>query len=135
MAIASAVLQHLVHTTKCKTLFITHYPQVATDLVRRYPQDLENLHMGYTEETRIDGTREVTFLYRLTSGITTESFGVECARLANVPEAILQTASERSHNMRALIEKRVRRNKYVHRLPSCCITLIISDVDCTNALV
>lgn len=111
MAIASAVLQHLVQTTKCKTLFITHYPQVATDLARRYPKDLENLHMGYTEETRIDGTREVTFLYRLTSGITAESFGVECARLAYVPETILQTASERSREMRAQIEKRIKRNK------------------------
>ena len=111
MAIASAVLQYLSQTTKCKTLFITHYPQVAQDLARRYPTCLENLHMGFTEETRIDGTREVTFLYRLTSGITAESFGVECARLAQVPEIILRRATERSQEMRSLIEKRIKRNK------------------------
>ncbi|KAH9929644.1 muts domain V-domain-containing protein [Amylocystis lapponica] len=111
MAIAGAVLQHLTQVTKCKTLFITHYPQVATDLERRFGADVENLHMGFTEDTRIDGTREVTFLYQLTSGITEESFGVECARLAGVPEAILQLASTRSQNMRATIEARVKRNK------------------------
>lgn len=111
MAIASAALQHLVQTTQCKTLFITHYPQVASELARRYPQDVENLHMGYAEETLPDGTREVTFLYRLDFGITEESFGVECARLAYVPEGILQTATKISREMRSLIEKRIRRNK------------------------
>ena len=40
MAIAQAVLQHLVQVKKCKTLFITHYPLVATELERRFPGDL-----------------------------------------------------------------------------------------------
>ena len=82
MAIAGAVLQQLVTKTKCKTLFITHYPEIALELERKYPDAVENVHMGYMEETRIDGTRQVTFLYKLTRGITTNSFGVECARLA-----------------------------------------------------
>ncbi|KAI0948577.1 hypothetical protein AcV7_009281 [Taiwanofungus camphoratus] len=111
MAIAGAVLEHLVRIIKCNTLFITHYPQVAVELERRFPSDVENLHMGFTEDTRIDGTREVTFLYRLTSGITTESFGVECARLAGLPETVLQVATARSQCMRESIEARVRRNR------------------------
>ena len=111
MAIAGAVLQHLTQVTRCKTLFITHYPQVATELERWFPAEVENLHMGYTEDTRIDGTREVTFLYRLTPGITEESFGVECARLANLPEAVLKVATARSQSMRAAIEARIKRNK------------------------
>ncbi|PCH38453.1 hypothetical protein WOLCODRAFT_65402 [Wolfiporia cocos MD-104 SS10] len=113
MAIAHAVLQHLVQTVNCRTLFITHYPEVASDLERKFPEQIQNLHMGYTEETRVDGTREVTFLYRLTSGITEESFGVECGRLAEVPESVLQLASIKSQNMRALVKDRVRRNRYV----------------------
>lgn len=111
MAIAGAVLQHLVQEVKCKTLFITHYPQVATDLERMFPTDVGNMHMGFTEETRIDGTREVTFLYRLERGLVTESFGVECARLAGLPETVLQVASEKAANMRQIIEERVRRTK------------------------
>ncbi|KAI0648249.1 muts domain V-domain-containing protein [Trametes meyenii] len=111
MAIASAVLQHLVQAVKCKTLFITHYPQVATDLERAFPSAVGNMHMGFTEETRIDGTREVTFLYRLESGLVAESFGVECARLAGLPESVLQVASTRGMSMRQGIETRIRRTK------------------------
>jgi len=111
MAVASAVLQHLLQTVKCKTLFITHYPLVATDLEKRFPKDVQSLHMGYTEDLRIDGTREITFLYRLTRGIAKESFGVECARLAGLPEHILSTATQRSELMRSIVEQRSKVNK------------------------
>ncbi|KAI0059076.1 DNA mismatch repair protein MSH3 [Artomyces pyxidatus] len=111
MAIAQAVLQHLVQVKKCKTLFITHYPLVATDLARQFPRDVENLHMGFTEDTRITGVREITFLYRLTAGVATESFGIECARLAGIPEDVLETAGAQAERMRRLVELRHRRNK------------------------
>jgi DNA mismatch repair protein MSH3 len=90
MAIAYAVLNELVASTQCKTLFITHYPLVATELEEKFPDRVQNIHVGYSTDTRgIDGRRDVTFLYRLTSGIAPESFGVECARLAGLPESIL----------------------------------------------
>lgn len=111
MAIASATLQHLVQHTQCKTLFITHYPQLAVDIERKFPEEVENVHMGYTEDTRIDGTREVTFLYHLTPGVTQESFGVECARLAGLPECVLREATARSSALRTATESRLRRNK------------------------
>ncbi len=113
MAIASAVLHHLVQNVKCKTLFITHYPQVAVDLERLFPADVGNMHMGFTEETRIDGTREVTFLYQLEPGLVTESFGIECARLARLPESILQVAAGKAVHLRQMIEERVKRTKWV----------------------
>ncbi len=115
MAIAGAVLQHLVQQTRCKTLFITHYPDVAEDLERKFPMEVQNMHMAYTEDLRIDGTRDVTFLYKLTSGITTNSFGVECARLAGIPESVLRIAAHQAETMRALIAERSRKNRYVPR--------------------
>ncbi|KAF8447476.1 muts domain V-domain-containing protein [Boletus edulis BED1] len=111
MAIADAVLQHLVENIKCKTLFITHYPLVAIDLERRFPDDVQNLHMGYTTDSRIDGRRDVTFLYRLTEGSAEESFGVECARLAGIPEHILGVATERANACRTAIESRSKLNR------------------------
>ena len=111
MAIASAVLQHLVENVKCKTLFITHYPQVATDLERAFPSDVGNMHMGFTEETRIDGRRDVTFLYRLEPGLVADSFGVECARLAGLPEPVLEEASQQSASMKRIVQERIRRTK------------------------
>jgi DNA mismatch repair protein MSH3 len=110
MAIAHAVLDHLVSTVKCKTLFITHYPLVATALEKKHPADVENLHMGYQEECHIDGTRDIIFLYRLTRGLAVESFGVECARLAGIPESVLQIATQRSGTMQTEVQNRVRRN-------------------------
>ena len=71
MAIADATLQYLVQNTKCKTLFITHYPLLAAKLENKFPRDVSNLHMGYIAESRIDGTRNITFLYRLTAGLAT----------------------------------------------------------------
>jgi DNA mismatch repair ATPase MutS len=70
MAIAYAVLNQLVSSTQCKTLFITHYPLVALELEKKFVGRLQNIHVGYhTEKRAIDGRREVTFLYRLTNGI------------------------------------------------------------------
>lgn len=129
MAIASAVLQHLVQTVRCKTLFITHYPLVANDLQKQFPKDLENVHMGFTEDARVDGTREITFLYKLSKGMASGSFGVECGRLAALPENILDVAASESASLRNLVEHRLRRTKYAydnqtlhdcgHRIISC----------------
>lgn len=69
-------MQQLVEVTKCKTLFITHYPLVASNIESQHPLDVQNLHMGYDAESRIDGTREITFLYRLTSGMATGEWSV-----------------------------------------------------------
>ncbi|THH32975.1 hypothetical protein EUX98_g1202 [Antrodiella citrinella] len=111
MAVASAVLQHLVQHTACRTLFITHYPQVATDLERRFPADIQNMHMGFIEDTRINGTREVAFLYKLSEGLAAESFGIECARLAGVPDVVLQIAINHSEKLKQTIEQRIRTSK------------------------
>ncbi|KAF8497242.1 DNA mismatch repair protein MSH3 [Russula emetica] len=100
MAIAHAVLHYLVNTKRCKTLFITHYPLVGAELARQFPADVQNLHMGFTEDTRINGMREITFLYRLTKGLATESFGIECARLAGI-----------ARMMRVLVEEKTKRSR------------------------
>ncbi|KAF9009406.1 DNA mismatch repair protein MSH3 [Cyathus striatus] len=111
MAIADAVLRHLVQNIKCKTLFITHYPLVASSLQAKFPSGIENLHMGYQSESRIDGTRSIIFLYQLTSGMATESFGVECGRLAGLPEPLLTVAAEQSTHMQASVEGRIKKHR------------------------
>lgn len=116
MAVATAVLHYLLERTKCKSLFITHYPLVAMDLEKQFPASLCNLHMGFAEDLRIDGTRQITFLYRLTRGIAKGSFGVECARLAGLPEEILSVATQRSDMLSTVVEQRAKRNKSVFML-------------------
>ncbi|KAF9050682.1 hypothetical protein BDZ89DRAFT_1005971 [Hymenopellis radicata] len=111
MAIAHAVLQYLNDIKRCKTLFITHYPAIALDLEKKYSKAVQNLHMGYQAEARINGTREITFLYTLTNGVADESFGVECGRLAGLPEKLLRIASESSEKMKDEVAARMRRNR------------------------
>jgi len=113
MAIAHATLRQLMQHNKCKTLFVTHYASVAQDLQRRCPRQVENLHMGYKEDILRDGLRDVVFLYKLTPGITTESFGVECGRLAGLPEPLLEVAASKSRSLRLSVEAREKRNRYV----------------------
>ncbi|KAF7295053.1 DNA mismatch repair protein [Mycena indigotica] len=116
MAIADAVLEHLVTSTRCNTLFITHYPLVASNLEKKFPQRVENLHVGYCSDLRSNGKREVTFLYRLEAGIAPDSFGVECARLAGLPESILERAASQSQAMEKLVANRTRQNLAHKRL-------------------
>ncbi|KAK7014986.1 DNA mismatch repair protein MSH3 [Favolaschia claudopus] len=111
MAIAYAVLNELLATTQCRTLFITHYPSVAAELAEKFSDRLQNVHVGYNTGTRgIDGRRDVTFLYLLKDGIAPESFGVECARLAGLPESILDNATKESSKMEVQVVARAKRN-------------------------
>ncbi|KAJ8700304.1 Mismatch repair protein msh3 [Pleurotus ostreatus] len=111
MAIASGVLQHLVDVTDCKTLFITHYPSIARELEDKYPSKLQNLHMRYDAEDRVDGIKDVTFFYSLTPGLSQHSFGVECGRLAGLPESILQTAAAKASSLQIDVERRKAENR------------------------
>jgi DNA mismatch repair protein MSH3 len=89
MAIAHAVLRSMVDSLYCKTLFITHYPLVATDLEREFRNEVHNVHMGYEERTRIDGSQEITFLYRLTNGLAPgTSYDCSQTRLGPIPRIL-----------------------------------------------
>ncbi|KLO18801.1 hypothetical protein SCHPADRAFT_819209 [Schizopora paradoxa] len=111
MAIAGAVLEHLIQNKSCKTLFITHYPVLASGIRRSFPKEVTNLHMGFTEETGIvDRKRTITFLYRLTDGIASGSYGIECARLAGVPEPLLEAAATKAEEMKRIVENKKNQN-------------------------
>jgi DNA mismatch repair protein MSH3 len=93
VAIAYATLSHLAEVG-CNTLFVTHYPMVAEELAREYPRHISNWHMSFSEirlpgqslfsprktANLVDGSAEITFLYKLTRGLAEASFGVWCAR-------------------------------------------------------
>ena len=119
-------MEHLVQTTRCKTLFITHYPLLAASIQRKFPTEATNVHMAFAEEVGIDGIRTVTFLYALVEGISSGSYGIECARLAGLPESLLEAATEKAENMQEEVATRSRINQYVLREVHICI---ISDID------
>ncbi|RAH51079.1 mismatch repair protein MSH3 [Aspergillus brunneoviolaceus CBS 621.78] len=106
VAIAQAVLDYMVRSIKSLTLFITHYQHLSS-LVHSFPDnELRNVHMHFTES----GTgqdEEITFLYEVREGVAHRSYGLNVARLANLPGPLLQQARQKSKEL----EERIRRRK------------------------
>lgn len=70
--------------------------------------------MGYRSRPRADGeSSEITFLYRLAPGLARASFGIECARLAGVPDEILKVAAGQSKVMAEIAAARTQVVQYV----------------------
>ncbi|KAK7421930.1 Mismatch repair protein msh3 [Neonectria punicea] len=112
-AIAQAVLQHVVTETRCLTLFITHYQNLAR--VVDGLEGVKNVHMKFRAEKGEDGEEEVTFLYEVGEGIAHRSYGLNVARLARIPKKVIDVAGEKS--------KQLEQEMQMRRLKGVCRTL------------
>ena len=89
MSIAKAVLE-FVHNKKnvgAKTLFATHYHEL-TDIEAQLP-GVKNFNIAVKK--RGDN---ITFLRRIIRGPADDSYGIEVAKLAGVPEKVIKRAKE-----------------------------------------
>ena len=86
MSIARALIEY-VHERGhgAKTLFATHYHEL-NDLENRYAR-VHDWHIAVKE----DG-RDVIFLHKLERGGVAHSFGIHVARLAGMPQEVIQSA-------------------------------------------
>ena len=73
VAIAQAVLDHVIREIKSMTLFITHYQNLSAMARGFDDQELRNVHMTFTEAGQ-DG-QDITFLYELGEGVAHRSYG------------------------------------------------------------
>lgn len=121
-AIAQAVLDYVVRETKCLTLFITHYQNLARvaeglgGLVKCVHMKFSARRAGRTvedgretsEEVEGDGEgdEEITFLYEVTEGVAHRSYGLNVARLARIPRKVLEVAAMKSKELENEIKKR-----------------------------
>jgi len=87
LSIAWAVTEHLHDSIGCKTLFATHYHEL-TELARLMPR-VKNVHVAVKE-----WNDQVLFIRRLLDGAAGRSYGIQVARLANLPESVLDRAKE-----------------------------------------
>ncbi len=97
VAIAQAVLDHVVREKKSLTLFITHYQNLSALVKGFQNRELENVHMRFTETG--DAEQEITFLYEIGEGVAHRSYGLNVARLANVPNPVLEVAAVKSKEL------------------------------------
>ncbi len=83
LAIAWATTEFLHDEVGATTLFATHYHDLTALAADR--ERVSNLHFT----ARRDGT-DVTFLHRVSEGASSSSYGVEVARMAGVPDAVVE---------------------------------------------
>ena len=97
VAIAQAVLHHVVSKLRSLTLFITHYQSLAR-MTQQFDGELRNVHMRFTEQTNA-GENDITFLYEVGEGVAHRSYGLNVAKLAGLPKTLIDEASRRSGQM------------------------------------
>ncbi|MDF0751085.1 DNA mismatch repair protein MutS [Marinobacter sp. 71-i] len=87
LSLAWATAEHLAKHIRCYTLFATHYfelTQLADDL-----EHAVNVHLTATEH---DDT--IVFLHNVHDGPASQSYGLQVAKLAGVPQDVIRNARE-----------------------------------------
>lgn len=87
MSLAQAILEYINNKIGCKTLFSTHYHEL-TDLENTLDK-LKNKHVSAEEK---DG--KITFLHKVKDGSIDKSYGINVAKLANLPKEVTDRATE-----------------------------------------
>ena len=83
MAIAQAVIEFLHDRIGCKTLVSTHFHELA------HLEESLAASAQYCMAVKESG-RQVTFLRKLIPGAASTSYGIYCAEIAGLPDAIIQ---------------------------------------------
>lgn len=92
LSIAWAVMEHLHGQNRCRALFATHYHEM-TSLSAKLP-GVENATVAVRE-----WEGEVIFLHEVRKGAADRSYGVQVARLAGLPEAVVARARDILHQL------------------------------------
>ena len=87
LSIAWAVVEYIARHIQAKTLFATHYHEL-TELEGK----LNNVKNYCIAVSKKDG--EISFLRKIIPGGADESYGIDVAKLAGVPEGVLSRARE-----------------------------------------
>jgi DNA mismatch repair protein MSH3 len=107
VAIAQAVLDHVLRDIKALTLFITHYQSLSTLSKSFEHGELKNVHMRFEEGAKDkNGVQNITFLYEVADGVAHRSYGLNVAHLANVPQSVLEIAGMKSKQLEDSIREK-----------------------------
>lgn len=85
LAIAQSVLEYLHNNIGCRGLFATHYRELS-----KTNSELNRLRLHSSKVEEING--KIIFTYKIEPGITSQSYGVHVARMANVPKFVCDRA-------------------------------------------
>lgn len=110
-AIANAVVKELSEKIRCRTLFSTHYHSLVEDYAQNPAVKLGHMACMVENECDDDPSQEtITFLYKFISGACPKSYGFNAARLANIPEEVIQSGHRKAREFeRSIVALRVFR--------------------------
>jgi len=87
LALAYAIARHLLETNRSYTLFATHYFEL-TRLGDEFTQ-LANVHLAAVEHQH-----NIVFLHSVNEGAASQSYGLQVAALAGVPQPVIRAAKK-----------------------------------------
>lgn len=85
LALAQSMIEYVAHTSKAKTLFSTHYHELTT--LDQTLSSLKNVHVAANEYKG-----ELIFLHKVKDGAVDDSYGIQVAKLAHLPEEVINRA-------------------------------------------
>lgn len=91
MAIAQAMIEYISTKLKCITLFSTHYHEL-TMMDKQFR--IQNVHASAS----VEGDH-IVFLYKIKDGKSHRSYGINVAKLAKLPEEVIERAKVILHSL------------------------------------
>jgi DNA mismatch repair protein MutS len=104
VAIAWSIVEHLAKNLQPRTIFATHYHELA-GLEHLYPS-IKN-----SQVLVVESGGHIEFLHKVASGSADKSYGIEVARLAGLPKSILERARAINNQLQAQKSKKLGMNK------------------------
>lgn len=105
MSLAQAILEYISDNIGAFTLFSTHYHEL-TRLDKKY-KNIKNVHVS-----AVENGNEITFLHKVKNGAVDKSYGIHVARLAKMPEELLNKAEEILNEYESNSKKKNPEEKY-----------------------
>ena len=116
LSLAWATVEHLHDTTGARTLFATHYHELT--LLADSLSRLRNVRVTVRENAS-----GIVFLHTVEPGAASKSYGIEVARLAGLPNAVISRAREVLKVHERAESQRVRESSPTSRQPKIQMTM------------
>lgn len=103
LSINFQVFRHLIEKVNCRLLFATHYHPLTKEFASHPNVTLQHMACSFKPNSECSKNDELVFLYRLTSGACPESYGLQVATMAGIPEQVVEAAAKASQVMKRSI--------------------------------
>jgi DNA mismatch repair protein MutS len=92
LALAWSIARHLIEKNRAFTLFATHYFEL-TQLAQEY-REVANVHLDAVEHKDT-----IVFMHAVEEGPASQSYGLQVAALAGIPQPVVRAARRRLHEL------------------------------------